>query len=192
MGLADILKQNCKPYRWKRRPEVLLCPSIPQPLHEVNPRTILGSKWWNETREAAYKTTDYHCLACGVPKYAARGRQWLEGHELYTIDWLRGTSIYIETVPLCHFCHNFVHQGRMDAMVRLGKMVLRKKLDVLEHGAEVLHAAGLPAVREPYSGPFAPWASWRLVIGKRKFKPKFKSLKEWEKYHDAETQAESD
>ena len=182
MSLADKLRLAHKEPTWRKRPEVLLCVQIPKPLHGVNPRTVLGAKWWKETREKAFISTEYHCLACGVAKYAARGHQWLEGHEVYRVDYLKGTSTYLETVALCHFCHNFIHCGRMQAMVDQGKMVLRKQLDILEHGSGVLGAAGLEP-KIPYPGPFAPWAKWRLVVGRKKYKPKYKSLEDLERYY---------
>ncbi len=112
MKFSDKIKEHLSKsvqVVWVRRPEVLLCPNTPKPLHGVVPREIYGQSWWNKTREAAYRSTNYHCLACGVHKYQAKHRQWLEGHELYEINYVEGTSTYIETVPLCHFCHNSIH-----------------------------------------------------------------------------------
>src|SRR5271165_1557046 len=99
MSLADKLKQSgliVKPQAWKLRPEVLLCDNIPKPLYGVNPRSILGSKWWDETRQAAYRSTEFHCIACGTPKHlTARG--WLEGHEIYEVSYDKGRAKYLET-----------------------------------------------------------------------------------------------
>ena len=51
---------------FKPRPELLLHPNIPKPLHEVNPRSIKGKEWWDIERkkyEPKFKSYDdwhYH------------------------------------------------------------------------------------------------------------------------------------
>src|SRR5678815_897106 len=79
----------------KLRPEILLQQQIPQPMHGVAPRTVLGDKWWNAERTAAYKSTAFHCLACGVHKSCAEYHKWLEAHEQYEIDYLLGRMTYL-------------------------------------------------------------------------------------------------
>lgn len=93
MTLADRVKLalSSEPkVAWARRPEVLLSLQIPKPMHQLAPRTILGQRWWDETRQAAYASTAQHCLACGVHRVAAAYHPWLEGHELYEIDYRAG------------------------------------------------------------------------------------------------------
>lgn len=178
---------------WVRRPEILLCVNIPKPLSEVNPRSILGLKWWNATRKAAYKSTDEHCIACGVAKSEARSRAWLEGHEVYEINYKRGISKYIETVPLCHFCHNYIHDGRMKQMLLKGQLHHAKYVNVILHGDRVLKDAGLSRLtheeREQQfilmelAGEVAPWHKWRLLLNGKKYSPKYKTLEAWMKHY---------
>lgn len=164
---------------WKLRPEVLLSPNIPKPMHCVCPRDILGRNWWNKTRKEAYKSTEYHCIACGVHKSAAKSRQWLEGHELYETDYAKGRHKYIETVPLCHFCHNGIHTGRLRMLLDSGKIHQAKYVAILQHKDRILSQAKL-IMPLPYDGPIAEWSKWRLILNGKLYPPKFKSYEEWE------------
>lgn len=134
-------------------------------MHGMAPRVVLGARWWDKTRKEAYKSTDYHCLTCGVFKTDAKGRKWLEGHEVYEIDFLLGRMTYLETVPLCHYCHNYCHPGRMKALLDSNGMTHAKYAAIVQHGEAVLKAAGL----EPREGPkivktYAEPEDWRLII----------------------------
>lgn len=172
--VADLVG---KQPQWKPRPELLLCPGIPKPLHTVAPREILGRDWWDATREAAYKSTGYHCAACGVSKYAAREHQWLEGHEVYEVDWLLGRMEYKETVPLCWCCHNYIHLGRLEALLGKGQVGRKQYNIVVNHGNKVLREAGL--VRTVPNEPTVPWLDWRLVLFGKEYPPIFKSYEQW-------------
>ncbi len=190
MGLAARLEQlqessEDKP-KWRRRPRILLCHNIPAPLHGVAPREILGKSWWDKTRREAYKSTDFHCQACGVSKYYARVHKWLEGHELYRINYSRGTMTYIETVPLCHLCHNYIHDGRMLALLEKRQVSQQKYAAVIQHGDRVLRKAGLSrpphGQREPRR--MAKWGKWRLVLNGVEHPPKYKTIEQWRGAYD--------
>lgn len=191
MSLSDKLRKAITeaPKRiWTLRPEVLLCQNTPKPMHGVVPREILGSKWWNQTRQAAYKSTDFHCIACGVHKSCAKNRQWLEGHELYEVDYAKGRQVYIETIPLCHFCHNYIHDGRLQMLLQSGKLHQAKFVAIIQHGDDVLARVGL--VRPNHvereviilnqCGTIAEWSNWRLVLNNKLYPPKYKTYDEWE------------
>lgn len=158
---------------WARRPEVLLSKQIPKPMHQVNPRTVMGSAWWDETRRAAYASTNHRCVACG-DYHPSR----LEGHELYEIDYVAGRMVYLETVPLCHLCHCYVHPGRLQSLLDKGEVSQEKFTHVMLHGDRVLKEAGLRRL-ESYPGPFAEWKTWRLVLNGKEHKPVFKSYEAW-------------
>ena len=171
---------------WKARPDLLLHPNIPKPLHQVNPRSILGPIWWDKTRDIAYRKTAYHCAACGVWKKEAQFRQWLEAHETYEVDYAKGRAVYIETVSLCHCCHNYIHSGRLQTLLEFGKVSHQKYCAIIEHGDKVLTTAGLPINRPQLLeelGEVAPWDKWRLVLDGKLYKPKFKNIQEWENAH---------
>ena len=186
MNLARDLKKSgvrIKPKpAWKTRPEILLCRNIPNPLHGVAPREILGRVWWDKTRQKAYRSTNFCCIACGVWKHKARYRDWLEAHEVYEIDYLLGRMAYIETVPLCHLCHTYIHWGRLDALLEKGEVTHKKFRDVHNHGDRVLKEAGLQRL-EPYNGPTVEWSEWRLVLNGKEYPPIHKTQKDWEKFY---------
>lgn len=171
-GFTDLGKRD-----FVLRPEILTCHNIPQPMHGTAPRVVLGDKWWNKTRKEAYKSTNYHCLACGVQKYQAKNRQWLEGHELYDIDYMAGRMVYVETVPLCHYCHNYIHDGRLRWLLETGQLHQSKYVAIIQHGDAILREHGLR--RDVYLGPVAEWEEWRLVIGDMEFKPFYPTEEDW-------------
>ncbi len=193
MTLKDSLKRfrkKSKP-KWKRRPEILLSDNVPQPMHGTAPRVILGQAWWDATRKKAYASCSYCCIACGVHKSQAKSKHWLEGHELYKIDYPNGKMIYIEAVPLCHFCHNYIHDGRLKHLLEKGKIYQQKYVAILKHGDTVLTAAGLKRqsreereaifVQRVLTNTTAPWKDWRLVIDGLEYPPKFKTPQQWQK-----------
>lgn len=162
------------------RPELLTFPGIPLPMHGVSPRVVLGSAWWNRERRKAFESTDFHCLACGISKYEAQAREWLEGHEVYKIDYKKGRMTFKEVVPLCHYCHAYCHPGRLDQLLMLGHIHHAKYAKIIQHGDAILLQANLS--REIPDTPaylMAPWGKWRLVIGRRRFKPKYASYDEY-------------
>lgn len=195
-SLSDKLKKQLEALPkipqvvWVRRPEVLLSKQIPKPLHSVNPRSILGRKWWDKTRKESYASTNFHCISCGVAKEMAKSRAWLESHELYSIDYKKGRMTYLEAVPLCHLCHNYCHPGRLRMLLDKGEIHHSKYVMVITHGDRVLAEAGLSRdsiqvaeaklLKLEQQGKIAKWADWRLVIDGKEYEPLYKSYAEWE------------
>lgn len=126
-----------------QKPKILLHPNIPQPLHGLNPRTLLGEAWWDKQRQAAYAKHDQCCWACGTHKSRAYFKHWLEGHENYVIDYEKGTMEITEITALCHACHNFIHSGRIVKVVGTNLMSWEKAWSIMYHGFKVLKDAGL-------------------------------------------------
>lgn len=91
------------------RPLVAM-PNIPRPLHGVNPRTILGASTWNHMRRACYAQADNTCEICGYKPELLRRRH---GHEVYEIDYARGTAKFVRVFCVCSLCHlACIHTGR--------------------------------------------------------------------------------
>lgn len=191
--LSDKLRKAMKPQRkrkWRLRPEILLCDNIPLPLHGLAPRVVMGAQWWDRVRRAAYASTNYHCVACGVHKQFAKARQWLEGHEVYDIDYGKGRMKYLETVPLCHYCHNYIHDGRLNWLLERGEIHHAKFVAIIQYGDGVLASAGLVRLSHDerdeqvrqlmLNNKVAEWGKWRLVVGRKSYPPLFPSEKAWQ------------
>lgn len=163
------------------RPQLLCGPQIPTPMHGLAPRAVLGEAWWNKTRKAAYESTGYCCLACGVYKFKAKARHWLEGHEVYNIDYVKGRMTYVETVPLCHYCHSYIHEGRLTWLLETFQIHHSKYVAIIKHGDEILLKNRLQKFL--YNGVCAEWSQWRLVVNGSYFKPLYSSYEEYLEKH---------
>lgn len=99
-------------------PELLQHPHIPKGLAGLNPRTLLGDEWWDDTRYAAYAANNYCCCACGVHSSQDPFEQAPEAHEHYDFNHRKRIATYQQTYCLCHSCHCFIHSGRLWGMYR--------------------------------------------------------------------------
>lgn len=187
------------------KPELLLHPNVPKPLHGLAPRVIKGDDWWNEQRQIAYKKNDYKCWACGIEKQNAKYHQWLEAHEIYEIDYSIGEVKFIDVCALCHSCHAFIHSGRLISLYRKREIDYDKINDILMHGFTVLVNAKLKmnsfalAVAQEVNYQkfskylnygtyrngicFAKWSDWYMLIDNKKYKGKFKNFNEWKNFY---------
>jgi len=187
---------------WTLTPEILTHPNIPKALHGICPRTIEGQSWWNKTRQAVYASTDYHCKACGVHKSDAKKHKWLEAHEYWHIDYIKGVCTISEIVPLCHYCHNFIHSGRLTALYDSGNISREQVVSILEHGFAVLCLAGLRCfyVTEmladavgaekygvqayiPCNENNVAWEDWTLLWGGNEYKSLHASYEAWREFY---------
>jgi hypothetical protein len=87
---------------------------------------------------------------------------------------------YVETVALCHYCHSYIHVGRMQALLEQGKITHAKYAAVIQHGDSVLAMAGLCRPL-PHTGETAPWQAWRLVLDGKEYPPLYETFDEWKK-----------
>jgi hypothetical protein len=161
------------------RPEILLHPLVPPPLHGMAPRIILGKEWWDIQRHQAISKNSYKCWACNIPKSKAKKHKWLEGHESYNIDWRKGICVLQEVVSLCHFCHNYIHRGRLDAMAVYGRVDPSFVEEVICHGDRLTAHLTKPTLVPQ----MAAWEDWVLIIDGVPYPSRFKSEIEWASYY---------
>ena len=196
----------------KTEPEILLHPNIPKPLHGLNPRSIMGQGWWDIERQKAYASTDYHCLACGVPKREAIIHRWLEAHEYYKFNYPKGLIEIERIIPLCHACHNYIHSGKLMRDVLKLAITQTDFWKIVKHGTEVLKSNNLPnnpfminmlvglrgsgihfpkwaqeLASKPYKVPVGgediPWEKWRLSFNGKLYEPIHKSYRDWVNFY---------
>jgi hypothetical protein len=184
------------------KPEILSHPNIPKPLHGLNPRSLKGKEWWDKTRFDAQKRTNYTCSACGVHKSEAKKHHWLEGHEYWNIDYQTGRCEVISIEPLCHYCHNFIHSGRLARI--LGKEKSYKEVkEILEHGFKILHDNNLKCF--PFTLGLAKslncntfdvesyeiktnnklkWNDYVLILEGKEYHSNFNDIEDWCNYYE--------
>ncbi len=182
-------------------PEILCQPNIPKPLHGLAPRTIMGQEWWDIERNKAYASTDYHCTVCGVHKRDAKKHQWLEAHEFWDIDYSTGICEIKKIIPLCHYCHSFIHSGRLSMIMGTDKSK-KEVAEILEHGFKILSENNLKCFPstlklaeyincktfgvKSYTLPKheTKWEDYVLKFNGKIFKSKFKNYNEWLIYYN--------
>lgn len=199
MGLGDAIRRNRdqpkvvpSPGIWvperDKDPSLLIYPNIPKPMHGVCPREINGRAWWDKYRKEVYLSTDYHCKACGVHKYEAKGQKWMEAHEVYEIDYVKARMTFIKAVPLCNYCHSYIHDGRMESLIKLGKMSHSKYAAIIQHGDAILAETHFykPTpeerelmIREKIKGKEPKWGDWRLIFEGAEYPPIYESYAHW-------------
>lgn len=183
------------------RPEILTHPNIPKPLHGVAPREINGDIWWNKIRNETYSKYNYRCVACGVHKNSAKKHKWLEAHEFWKIDYKTGICEVTSIEPLCHYCHNFIHSGRLSVI--LGKEKSKAEvIEILEHGFRILRQNDLKCFPltlnlaqdigaktygvEAYDievNKDLKWQDFKLIFEGKEYKSKFSSFNEWSEFY---------
>lgn len=135
------MKIEKKVERWKAPPKndvrLLGMPNIPHPLHSLAPRAIMGATEWNKVRRKCYEDADYKCEICGFQCEPGKAH----AHEIYDIDYKKGTSTFVRCVCLDPICHlRFIHSGRALTMYKHGDPLYSKEklLDGAEHGFKLI------------------------------------------------------
>ena len=137
---------------------LLTMPNIPHPMHNMAPRTILGAATWNHMRNRCYFESGYQCEICGekvATEFYENGavkhqyhddgtlpKRALHAHELYDIDYDKGTMTFVRAVAICECSHvRFIHSGRMLTLYKKGDplMPAEKVLEGLEHGFKEIY-----------------------------------------------------
>lgn len=182
-SLKRITPRRCDWQDWppeKCHPELLLHPQIPRPMSGLNPRSVMGDEWWQAERRAAIAASEDHCVACGVHAMFAKKHKWLEGHEKY--EFHGKTLTYQGCVPLCHYCHAYIHKGRLLQQVLAGRITPNDYGLVIKHGERV--RSKTPRFVSYWPGCPSPdeadwWQGWKLVINDKVYESDITSEEIW-------------
>lgn len=111
---------------------LIAMPNLPKPLHNVNPRLLLGKRTWDFMRKACYHAANDTCEICGERPEVLRRRH---GHETFKIDYEEGTAEFVRVFCLDSTCHlGGIHTGRALTLYRQGSPLYPKEF--LLEGAE--------------------------------------------------------
>lgn len=132
-GKYDIkLVNKWRPPKYSDLRALIAMPNIPKPTHGLAPRTLLGVAAWNGMRKAAYAEANNTCEICGAKPENLRHRH---GHEVYEIDYEKGTVKFVRVFCVCALCHlGCIHSGRAITLYKQGNPLYPK--DFLLEGAE--------------------------------------------------------
>lgn len=164
---------------FRPRPDLLVAPNTPKPLHEVTPRNIMGQAWWDVQRKKAYYKHGLQCWTCGGMAEDDGHLHRLEAHEVYNVDYARGRMTFVEVVALDSACHAFIHGGRLRALVQKGEMTHERYGYLIDRGEALLKAAGLKPWEYRREPAMAPWSEWRLVFDGKEYPPKYPDYTAW-------------
>lgn len=115
---------------------LITMPNVPRPLHGLPPRKIMGQTKWDTMRKRCYYNAGYKCEVCGCEPEKGQ----LHAHELYTVDWVNGTSTFNRCIAICKKDHDFIHSGRLITLYKQGNPLYPKEyvLSVVEKGFKMI------------------------------------------------------
>lgn len=118
---------------------LIAMPNIPKPTHGLAPRTLLGATTWNRMRKYAYAQADDTCEICGAKPENLRHRH---GHEVYSIDYEKGTVTFHRVFCICALCHlGCIHTGRAITLFKQDNPLYPKEflLEGAEHSFKIIN-----------------------------------------------------
>ncbi len=165
------------------KPEILLCPNIPKPLHGIAPRVVLGQAWWERERHICYEKAGQKCECCDTPRANAWPKPWLEAHEWYTFDYRNGLITFRKLVCLCPACHMFIHSGRLEILIQTKKIPINEYMAIKDHGNAIIDKADIRYLYQHRhdSDVSTPWKNWRMVINGKEYGPSTGSFIAWQR-----------
>ena len=146
--------------------EILAQTVLPKSLHGINPRTIMGQAKWNKLKKEKLAEADHHCMACGefVPHVPGN---YLECHEVYQIDMDKKEFKLADIICLCKKCHDYIHMGRLQMLVKEGTVTPEYYNEVVKRGDTLLKVHNLKKQNLPFDEINNP--DWYLLYEGKKY-----------------------
>lgn len=133
------LIKKWRPPKYSDLRALIAMPNIPKPCHSQSPRTLLGAGTWNHMRKAAYAAANNTCEICGAKPENLRHRH---GHEVYEIDYEKGTVKFVRVFCICSLCHlGGIHTGRALTLYKQNNPLYPKEflLEGAENSFRLIH-----------------------------------------------------
>lgn len=133
------LIKKWRPPKYSDLRALIAMPNIPKPTHGLAPRTLLGASTWNYMRKAAYAAANDTCEICGAKPENLRHRH---GHEVYEIDYEKGTVKFVRVFCVCALCHlGCIHSGRAITLYKQDNPLYPKEflLEGAEHAFKIIN-----------------------------------------------------
>lgn len=118
--------------------KILTQPIVPQSLHYITPRSIMGFTCWEDLKKKYRIIANHHCMICN--RYVSHTPDdWLELHERYEYDYENRIQKLVGYVSICHECHMYIHQGLLQIQLTNGDISYEQYEKILNKGDSLLN-----------------------------------------------------
>lgn len=117
--------------------KILAQSPLPKVIHGINPRNIMGDKAWNKIKKEKQTVANHHCMICNeyVPHIPGN---YLECHEVYDVDISNHIYELVDIVCICRKCHEYIHFGRLQMLLKEGKITYEYYQEIMDRGDNIL------------------------------------------------------
>lgn len=100
----------------------LIAFGTPQPLHGVNPRSMMSESDWDKVRKETYEKFNHKCAICGDTGLNQGFPHAVECHEIWDYDFDKCIQYFEGLVALCPICHKVIHWSQNTMALRDGTL----------------------------------------------------------------------
>ena len=127
---------------------LLAAPIMHFSVHEVEPREIMRGCDWNRLKKAIQDRANHHCEICGrYVSHSKTDHDWIVAHEAYDIDKTNRLYKLIGVYGICKQCHDFIHLGRLNALLQAGHVTNEYYDEVIDRAEYLLSLVNMTKER---------------------------------------------